>query len=161
MNKTKITLIAAGLAFLGLSGAVLSQSVNAPQVTIINPTDLIQIVPFGQPRAQSVYTTPSLLTAQKGSYKSAPASGFTFTFANNQALAAFDPAGTLAYGYVTLAPLPSDQTEECIFSTEAITTLYLSANSNQTLSDGVSTLAANARVCYSYSLSNATWNRSQ
>jgi hypothetical protein len=60
-----------------------------------------------------------------------------------------------------MAPTPSDGTEACVFSTAAITTLYLTANTGQTLSDAVTTLAANARNCYVYAKSAATWYRSQ
>lgn len=159
-KRLKYLAIATGAGFLGLSAVVLAQ-VNAPQVSIINPTDLIQIIPLGQPSAQSKYATPAQITSQSGYYKSAPSSGFTFTFANSQSTAAFDPAGTLAYGYVTFAPSPSDGAQQCIFSTAAITTVGLSANTSQTLADTVTTLAANGKVCYLYSKSNATWNRSQ
>lgn len=158
LSKLKLSLIAAGVGFLGLSTAVLSQ-VFAPTVSIINPTDLIQIIPLGSPSAQSQYVSPALLVAQQGYYKSAPVSGFTFTYGNSQRTAAFNPAGTLAYGYVTFSPAPSDGAEQCFFSTQAITTLYLSANTNQTLTSAVTTLAANGRDCYLYSASNATWNR--
>lgn len=158
-KRMKYLLIAAGVGFLGLSAAVLAQ-VSVPQVSIINPTDLIQVIPLGQPSAQSKYATPAQITSQSGYYKSVPTSSFTFTFGNSQTTAAFKPAGTLSYGYVTFAPAPSDGAQQCVFSTTAITTLYMSANTGQTLADAVTTLAANGKVCYLYSVSNATWNRS-
>lgn len=151
--------VAAGLAFLLLSGAVLSQSISVPQVSVINPTDLFQIIPKGQPVAGNVYATPAQITAQSGYYKSIPGSLFTYTFANSTSYAAFAPAGTIAYGYVTLAPAPSDGARECVFTTNTITTLYLAASSGQTLNNAVTTLAANTGVCYLYSASNTTWDR--
>lgn len=155
MNKTLLSLAAALL----FSAGALAQSV--PQVQTVSPTnDRIQVIPGGRPSAGNVYGSPAQITAVKGYYRSAPANLFTFTFGNAESLAAFDPAGTLNYGYVTLAPNPSDGTEACVFSTAAITTLYLSANTGQTLSDAVTTLAANARNCYVYALSQATWYRS-
>jgi hypothetical protein len=161
MKHLNKILIGAAIGFLALSGAVLSQVVTLPQVQIINPTDLMQIIVKGQPSAQSQYATPAQVTSQMGYYKSIPASLFTFTFANSQSLAAFVPAGTLAYGYVTLAPNPSDGAQECIYSKSAITTLYLTASSGQTLNDAVTTLAALAQNCYLYSASNLTWDRSK
>lgn len=159
MKKSHIIALAA-VGLLAFGTAVIAQ-VNAPQVATINPTaDRIQVVPNGQPSAQSVFASPAQITAVKGYYRSAPTSLFNFTFGNAQSLAAFDPAGTLAYGYVTLAPNPSDGTEACFFSTAAITTLYVAANTGQTLSDAVTTLAANARNCYLYAQSQATWYRS-
>ena len=158
--KMKHIVLACGAAFLALSTAVLSQTISVPQVSIINPTDLIQVIPGGNPRAGNQYATPAQITSQSGYYKSAPGSLFNFTFSNTQSTAAFDPAGTLAYGYVTFSPAPSDGAQQCFFSTAAITTLYLAANTGQTLADAVTTLAANARNCYLYSQSTATWNRS-
>jgi hypothetical protein len=151
--------VAAGLAFLLLSGAVLSQSISVPQVSVINPTDLFQIIPKGMPVAGNVYATPAQITSQFGYYKSAPGSGFTFTYGNTQTYAAFAPSGTIAYGYVTFAPAPSDGARECLFTTNTITTLYLAANTSQTLNNAVTTLAANTSACYLYSASNTSWDR--
>lgn len=156
MKKTLLSIA----AVLLLSAGAFAQTV--PQVSTISPTaDRMQVIPNGQPSAQSVYASPAQITATKGYYRSAPTSGFRFTFANNQAVAAFDPSGTLDYGYVTLAPNPSDGTEACVFSTAAITTLYLTANTGQSIADAVTTLAANARNCYLYARSQTAWYRSQ
>jgi hypothetical protein len=160
-SKLKYLLLAAGVCFLGLSSAVLSQSIVVPKVALINPTDLIQILPLGAPQASNQYATPSQITSQMGYYKGVPPNLFTFTFANNQSLADFVPSGTLAYGYITFAPAPSDGAQECFYSKAAITTLYLSANTGQTLNDAVTTLGALAQNCYLYSASNATWDRSK
>lgn len=98
-----------------------------------------------------------------GTYvKNVPVSLFSLTFAATQNRLVLKPAGTLAFGYVQMAPSPvPDGREACLFSTAAITTLYLTAPSDQTIADAVTTLAANGKVCYLYSLSNLTWNRSQ
>lgn len=160
MKKTTFILAAAALLGLGAATAVMAQSL--PQVQTISPTnDRMQVIPNGQASARSVYASPAQVTATKGYYRSVPANLFTYTFDNDVSIAAFDPAGTLAYGYVTMAPTPSDGTEACIFSTAAITTLYLTANTGQSISDAVSTLAANTRNCYVYAKSLATWYRSQ
>ena len=166
----KKVLIAAGLAFLALSGGVLSQSISVNTVSIINPTDLIQIIPLGQPSAQSQYVSPQKISNTYGYYKSpasAPTSGFVYTFAANVTYASFTPSGTLAYGYVALAAAPSDGTRNCIFSTQTITTLYVCVTSTGTgncvttnLNAAVTTLAANATACYLYSATNTTWDRS-
>ncbi len=161
MNRKTSLLALAAVGLLAFGGAVIAQ-VNAPQVQTINPTaDRIQVVPNGQPSAQSVYASPAQITAVKGYYRSAPASAFRYTFDNATSLAAFDPAGTLAGGYITMAPNPSDGTDACFFSTAAITTVYMSANTGQTLNDAVTTLAANTRNCFVYAQSVATWYRSQ
>lgn len=159
MKKTHLVL-AAVLALA--AGTVIAQTVSVPQVSTINPTaDRIQVIPNGQPSAQSQYASPAQITAVKGYYRSVPASGFTYTFGNAVSRAVFDPAGTLAGGYITMAPNPSDGTEACFFSTAAITTVYMAANTGQAIADAVTTLAANGKACYLYASSLASWYRSQ
>lgn len=158
MKKTYLALAAVGL--LAYAGFAIAQSV--PQVQTISPTnDRIQVVPGGAPSAQSVFASPAQITAVKGYYRSVPASAFTYTFGNAVSRAVFDPAGTLAGGYITMAPNPSDGTEACFFSTAEITTVYMAANTGQAISDAVTTLAANGKACYLYAASLASWYRSQ
>lgn len=161
MKMVKSLLIGGALGFLALSVAALSQTITVPQVQIVNPNDLIQVVPRGQPSAGNQYATPAQITSQSGYYKSVPAAAFTFTFGNSQTYAAFAPAGTLASGYVTLAPAPSDGARECIFTTNTITAFYVAANSGQSINAAFTggTLSANTGTCYLFSLSNATWDR--
>ena len=148
-----------------LASAVLAQSVVAPQVPTVNPTaDRVQVIPNGQPSAQSVYASPAELRAINQYVKAtltagSTATGYTNTFGNYQTRLSFDAGATMSYAYITFAPNPSDGTEACYFSTGAITTLYLSANTGQTLNDAATTLAANTKQCYLYSRSNLTWDR--
>lgn len=158
MKKSIFALAAIGL--LAASAVAYSQA-PVPQVQVLHPNaDRIQVIPNGAPSAQSVYASPAQITAVKGYYYSVPTTGFRFTFENSQSRAVFDPAGTLASGYVTMAPTPSDGTEACVFSTAAITLLYPTANTGQTVNDAVTTLAANAKVCYLWAASQSTWVRS-
>ena len=169
MKHLKKIMLAVGVGFLALSGAVLSQVITLPQVAIITPTDLIQIIVRGQPNVQSQYVSPQKISNTYGYYKSPasqPGSGFVYTFANNVTYASFTPSGTIAYGYMVLNAAPSDGTRNCMFSTATITTLYVCTVSNgQTctttgINAGVTTLAANATACYLYSATNQTWDRS-
>ena len=93
--------------------------------------------------------------------KAVPSTGFSLTFGNFQKDMALNPSGTLAAGYVTMAPAPVDGTRACIFSTQIITALYVSANTGQSINNAATSLAANVRICYLYSKSNTTWDRSQ
>lgn len=96
-----------------------------------------------------------------GTYtKTAAVTGFSYTFGNNQTDMLFEPAGTLDAGTVTLGATPLDGSTECVFSTAAITSLTVSPNAGQTIHNAVTALSANTRVCYLYSLGNATWDRS-
>lgn len=155
----KKLLICAAIGVLALTGAVLSQTISIPQVQVVNPNDLIPIVPRGVPSAQGQFATPAQITAQSGYYKSIPGAGFTFIFGNSQTFAAFNPAGTIATGTVTLAPNPSDGARECIFTTQTITSLTINANTGQTINNAVTTLVANTGVCYLFSLSTLAWDR--
>ncbi len=163
MKKTWIW-AAAGMLGLGALAAMqiaIAQPVIPPTVQIINPNDLFQDVVNGTPQAGNFYATAAQITSQSGYYKSAPATGFTFTFGNSQTYAAFRPAGTLAAGYITLAPGPSDGARECVFTTQTITGTYVAANTGQSINNALSntSISANTGFCYLYSASNATWDR--
>ncbi len=165
MLTLRNTLIAGAIAFLGITGLALSQS--APQVSVLHPTDLIQVIPFGQPSAQSFYATPPLITNQYGYYKGTPGAGFAYTVGTNVTYTAFNPSGTLTSGYVTLPANPSDGTRTCVFTTQTITAFYVAANTGQSItsaggfSSGVTStaLSINTGACWLYSVSNATWDR--
>lgn len=169
MKKLLAVLVASGL---GLAAYAWAQ-ISVPQVTVINPTDLIQVIPGGQPSAGNRYAVPSQLTSQSGYYKNTfivscatwkcggLASTYTYTFANNQTFAMFSNASAATYLYVNFAPGPSDGARECIYSKGGVTTAYLAANTSQTLNDAVTALTAATQYCYVYGASNATWDRSQ
>lgn len=93
--------------------------------------------------------------------KRVPGTGWNYTAGNFEARMLFRPTGTVTTGYVTMAASPVDGGNLCIFTTQIITNFYPTANTGQTLQDAVTTLAANAHVCYVYSLANTTWNRSE
>ena len=106
--------------------------------------------------------TANLVNATLGSYANNPASTTyypAYTFANGQTQLLFAPTTTVSYAYVTFASAPKDGQQACIFSTQTITDLRLLAP-GQTIASAVTTLSANTRVCYLYSLANTTWNRS-
>ncbi len=98
-----------------------------------------------------------------GTYtKLVPVTGFRATFTANQSQLILNPAGTLALGYVTMAPSPvPDGQPACVFSSQTISTLNMAANVGQTLNNALTSLTANVRACWIYSLSNTTWDRSQ
>ena len=165
MNIRRKALIAAALA-MSAGAAVLggifvgpSWSQNAGQIlSSILSTDLIQIYRGGT--ASFTYAYPSQLTSTSGYQKYAPLTGFSYTFLNATSYMELNPSGTLAAGYVTLAPAPSDGARECIFSSQIITAFYLNKGAvAQTVNNAVTSLAANVAACYLYSLSNNTWDR--
>lgn len=164
----KITKLAAAVSFLGIlaiAGVALAQAV--PQVQTLNPTaDRIPVVPNGAPGPGNVYASPAEINATSQYVKATftgtgTTTGYSNTFGNYQTRLTLDANATIGYNYVTFAPIPSDGAEECVFSTGAVTSLWLAASSGQTLNDAATTLTANQRVCYLYSKSNTTWSRSQ
>ncbi len=144
-----------------LAYAVYGQTISLPQVTILNTDDLIQVIPHGVPRAGNQYALPALLTSQLGYYKSAPATGFTYTFGPNVVEALFRGSTTLATGTITMPAAPSDGEPACFWSKSIVSTLTVSANTGQSINDAVTTIGAAGHACYVYSLSNKTWDRSE
>lgn len=146
-------------SLLALGAVAISQTVSVPQVTIINPTDLFQVVPKGQPSAGNVYATPAQITSQMGYVKASPVTGFTYTFGNSQSILVLTHASLLASGTVVFASAPSDGAQECIWAQNGVTTLNLSKATGHTINNAVTTIAAASKVCYLFSLSNLTWDR--
>lgn len=167
MKKMFVFAVLAAVAMLGTAVAQ-----TPAQVSTVNPTtDLLQIIPNGKASAQSKFVTPALLgqtayavvrTPTEASVQSDGAyTGYTNTFSDNQAELILLPALTMSYAYVTMAPNPSDGARECVFSKSAITALWVTANTGQSVSNQATALSANSRTCMTYSSANATWYRSQ
>lgn len=154
----KKILLGALAALIVSSGIVLAQPIPVPQVSRINPNDLMQVLPGGQPSAQSYYAIPAQITSQLGYVKVSPTTGFTYTFGNSQSDLVLTSASVVAAGTVVFASAPSDGAKECVYAQNGITTLTFSAP-GQTINNAVTTLAAAARVCYLFSISNLTWDR--
>ena len=165
--KFKKTLIGAGLGFLAFAGIAISQPIIVPTLSTLGQTDIMQVIPKGQPKAQSQYALVPLVTNVYGYYKSAPLTAFIYQIGANVTRVAFNPAGTLATGYVSLPTNPSDGSLACVFSTQIITALYICATSTgvgNCVTTGINnaltgSLSANSGICYLYSASNTTWDR--
>ena len=168
MKKRILSIAGSASAFL-LAAAIVAGAANNTFVTAIG--DLI--FPFTPPTGAGAATGTGGTIGNAGgqgmaplngsqSYtKRVPGTGWNYTAGNFESRMMFRPTTTVAAGYVTMAANPVDGGELCIFTTQTITAFYPTANTGQTLEDAVTTLAANAHVCYTYSIANATWNRSQ
>ncbi len=161
MKKYPHILATAAVLIPLLGWAVYGQTISIPTVTNVGPTDIIAINPNGAPRSTNIYATPPQLAAQLGYYKSAPATGFTYTFGANVVEALFRPSTTLSTGSITMAANPNDGQPACFWSKNIVTTLTVAANTGQSINDAVTTVGAAGHACYVYSLSNATWDRSE
>ncbi len=160
MFKNRFTMIVGALVAGFVTSYALAQTISVPQVAIIGPNDLVAIVPGGVPSAQTKYAKPAQITSQSGYVKASPLTAFSYTFGNSQSDLVLTHSTTIAQGTVTFAPAPSDGARECVFAQNTVTTLNLAAGaSTQTLNNAVTTIAAAARVCYLFSLSNLTWDR--
>jgi hypothetical protein len=161
----------AAIAFLALSTAVVSQVITVPQVSTLNQTDLIQVIPNGSPSAGNQYAPVPRITNVTGFYKggaNTSTPGFTYAFGTDVTIASFVPGSTTTYAYITLATNPSDGSSNCIFSKSAITFTYICTAStgkgnctSTAVNDGITTLAANTRACYQWSKATAAWDRTQ
>ena len=159
MKKTTIAVGLLGAA--SLIGVAVAQTITVPTRPNVGATDLIQIQPGGAPSGTNVYVLPKQITAQYGYYKSSPATGFTYTFGANVTKAIFVMTTTFSTGSVTLTATPNDGQEDCFFTTNIITTLTVAANTGQSIVNNAAAATAAGHQCYLYSLSNATWNRSE
>lgn len=163
----KKLLIGAALGVLVACGFAFAQVQPIPTVSSINPTtDLIQIIPRGQPSAQSVFATPAQLATQEQYVKlnmtaAPPVAGYTQTFANSQSDVMLLANATISYFYFTFAPNPSDGARECFYANQTVTSAYPTANTGQTVnsSNTITSMTASTRYCFLYSASNTTWDR--
>lgn len=159
------------LVLLGLIGGIAyAQSIVLPTVSTINyANDRVQVIPGGQPGAQSVYVPPQEVTATSGYIKAAVPVGSASTlnpgyinyFGSYQSLFLLEPAATQATATFYLSALPSDGTTNCMFSIATVTSATINGLNSQTVSNGITAMTANTRYCYTYSASNTTWDRSQ
>ena len=88
-----------------------------------------------------------------------PVTGFTYTVPSGNQVAILNPAGTLATGTVTFPASVADGMTVTISTTQTITSLTLSGNGSQTVSNAVTTLTAGTAISYLYKLSTTTWYR--
>ena len=158
--RFKILTLASAATLAGYAISAWAQTNPMPQVSIINPTDLVQVVPRGIPSAQAQWAIPAQLTSQMGYQKNSPVTGFTYTFGNSQSLMVLTNAATVASGTIVLAAAPSDGDQNCLYAQNTVTALVVSAPST-TLNNAVTTIAGAAQVCYLYSLGTNTWDRSK
>jgi hypothetical protein len=154
----KITL-AALIAGLLIAGVAVAQN-PPPGLFIASPNGTEQLNVYNTgPQITSVYLRQMRDAA--GYSKNVPLTGFSLTFGNGQSIMEMAPAGTLSTGTITMAAGPVDGQRALIFSTQAVSTLTLAANTGQTINNAVTSLSANNAVEYLYSASNLTWDRVQ
>jgi hypothetical protein len=159
--RVKFLIAAAAATILGFGISAWAQNVPQPSIqSPVNPLDTIPIVKNGVPTAQQQYVNPPAITSQMGYQKASPATGFTYTFGNTQSLIVLTHAATVASGTIVLAVAPSDGDQNCLYAQNTVTALTVSAP-NTTLDNAVTTISAAAQVCYLYSLSTNTWDRSK
>lgn len=162
--KKILTLAALGVA--ALDGVAFAQVIGIAQAPLVHPTtDLIQIIPNGQPSSQSFYIPPAALSSQeqysKVTLTGQPTSAYTQTFSNFQTDLVLLASGTISYAYINFAPAPSDGARECVYANQTVTLAYPTANTGQTVnsSNTITSMTASTRYCFLYSASNLTWDR--
>lgn len=88
-----------------------------------------------------------------------PSTGFSYTFASPTQVLILSPATTLATGTIITPSSPADGMTITISSTQTITSLTFSANSGQSISNAITTLALGSFASYLYRATNTTWYR--
>jgi hypothetical protein len=105
-------------------------------------------------------TSSAVVALQAPPYsKQVPTTGFSITIANTVNSLILNPAGTLATGTVTMPATPQDGQTVTIASTQIVTALTVSANTGQTLSGTITTIAANGFATWQYVLADTNWYR--
>lgn len=167
MKLSRKVIATAGLVIglvAGIAGFGFGQSANQIITTLLG-TDLVQI--YGRTSATEVFAALGSINNVTKTTKVSPGqaalggTGYSNTFSNNQGYLVFVLPGTMPYSYVTLAASPPDGAKQCVFAGGgAITALYVSANVGQSIANAATTLSSNSGQCFTYSLSNTTWDRS-
>ncbi len=158
MISKKLYFLCGALALV--AGAAIAQVPTPPSVASVGPTDLVAIVPGGQPSAQTQYATPGQIAGVPGYVYNVPLTAFSLTYAKGQTNMVLNPAGTLATGTLTTEANPSDGQRECVLSTQTQTAITVTANTGQTIVNGPTALVANVPVCWTFVKSLAAWERS-
>jgi hypothetical protein len=148
-----------------LPGAAGVPGISVPMRGPIAQNDLIQVIPNGQPNAQSVYSySGAIASADLYSYQ-VPLTGFSITPANGTGYLLLNPAGTLSTGTLTMQAAPSDGQRFSVFTSQTQTAITIAANTGQTLDAGViglaqpTALTAKTTYTWRYIGSLATWVR--
>jgi hypothetical protein len=156
--KKFFAIFCAGMLILGI-GAAFAQII--PQVQTVGTGDFFQDVPNGNPAVGNLYAKAAQIAGVPGYQYYVATAGFSYTFGNSTTNITLNPSGTLATGTITTAANPSDGQVECMFSTQTQSALTLTANTGQTIANGITAMTANTRYCYQYDLALATWERIQ
>lgn len=158
----RLRLIAlAMIAGFGLSAA-LAQTINVPLVTTSHPlTDLIQIVPNGQPSAASIYSPWGNVTNVYGYYKNGTVTNNQLVqIGPNTSFVQFANASAMGNLYLYLPTAPQDGARDCFFSIGGVTAMTLYAGvTTATLNNAITAMTALTQYCYLYSASNTAWDR--
>lgn len=158
----KIALIAVG-ALLAFAGLAVAQSVPVPFIGAMNQSDTVQVIPLGQPSAQSVYAPSAALGGVQAYNYSVPVTAFSLTVPRFVSDMYINPAGTLATGTFTMMANPADGQRACFQSTQTQTAVTITANTGQTISSAglatITAMTANTRYCWFYVKSLAAWIR--
>jgi len=88
-----------------------------------------------------------------------PTSGTSIDIDNNIPTLVLDPSVTLTSLSITMPELVEDGQVQRICTSKQITSLTINANTNQTISNAPTTLAAGSGIAFIYSNANNNWYR--
>ena len=161
MRFTRKSILAGLAALLGLGAYAWAQVIPTPTVQASHPfSDLLQIIPYGAPQAQSVYTPWANVTNVYGYYKAGTGTqNQTYTWGSNVTFAQFANASAINTLYLYTPTAPFDGARACLFSIGGITNITMYASGTQTLNNAITAATALTSYCYLYSAAKTAWDR--
>lgn len=164
MKFRKSWLLGSAAGAVALAGGIALAQISLPQLPAMGQTDLVQVLPAGQPHAGNQYVPAGTLGGMSFYSLQVPLTGFTITPPNGTNLLILTPAGTLATGTLTMPASPSDGENFCLWDSQTQTAITVSANTGQSLNTTIgaatpTALTAKTSYCWRYLASQAAWYR--
>lgn len=138
------------LAQQGGQGIAVTSPTGKEQITVTGVGPQYEWIAVSQARDATGYS------------KQVPTAGASITIPNNVSHLVLSPGATLATLTIITPATVYDGSLFCVFTTQAITALTMTANTGQTLNGALTAMTANQSApCWVYSASNATWDRAE
>lgn len=151
-----------GAAGVTTGGVILNGS-SVPAVGIYRPAANILGFSTASTARGSIDANGNLILlnaiADQSKSVQVPTTGFAITIANNISTLILNPAGTLASGTITMPATPIDGQEVRFNSSQIVTSLTVSPNTSQTISDAPTAFAAGQGYGFIYHLATTNWFR--
>jgi hypothetical protein len=155
-------ILAAGCAVAHAQTATLGTPSSVIPIPNVGQNDLVPVIPNGVGGVPTKYIQVGTAAGQSTYQRIVATTAFTITPNNATTLLFLDPAGTLATGTLTMAVIPSDGQNFCLYDSHTQTAITIQANIGQTIAGTPATaLVANTRYCWVFIAQTSTWYPTQ